>query len=117
MRLLKPVRLPPGDVAGFAQSLAERGETRGAVGGPPRVEVADHRHRLLLAWPPSGQMTGEPPSTRGDADVSSLFSLSRVTDLKAYISLTKGWLRRQPGLGLPRVLAVVVTLKISRGGG
>ena len=41
------------DIAGFAQSLAERGhQSRARRGGP---EVADHRHRLLLrahaGWP------------------------------------------------------------------
>src|SRR5262249_19559514 len=37
------------DVSGFAQSLTERGETRQCLAsGRPWVEVADHRHRVLL---------------------------------------------------------------------
>src|SRR5437016_3380425 len=38
------------DVAGFAQSLAERAHKRSSRrAGPPGVEDADHRHRLLRA--------------------------------------------------------------------
>ena len=46
------------DIAGFAQSLAERGERR-SRSGRAAAEVADHRHRLLLraegARPPSSR--------------------------------------------------------------
>ena len=36
------------DIAGFAQSLAERGHIRCRRAGRPAAEEADHRHRLLL---------------------------------------------------------------------
>ena len=36
------------DIAGFAQSLAERGHKRCSRAGRSRCEVADYRHRLLL---------------------------------------------------------------------
>jgi hypothetical protein len=36
------------EVAGLAQSSAERGQIRGRRTGRPALEVADYRHRLLL---------------------------------------------------------------------
>src|SRR4051812_17477628 len=39
------------DVAGFAQSLAERAHQRCKRAGRRAVENADHRHRLLLCAP------------------------------------------------------------------
>src|SRR5439155_3400935 len=107
------------DVAGFAQSLAERGYIRGNRTGRRSAEDTDHRHRLLLGAQRRGRGHRAAQNEHEFAVVHSMTSSARaridggtvrpsacaVLRLTTSSKVAGSWTGRSAGLAAFRILA------------